>query len=76
MPSGRLWLHRAGGNLPDPTARGVRRGGKGGGGWGGGGGGRTSRERGTAPLAVRAVPGALKKLGGAISIRKQGPVDS
>lgn len=73
VPSGGLWLHMVGGHLPDPTARG--RGGKRGG-QGGGRGGRTSREKGTAPLAIRAVPGALKELGGAISIRKQGPVDS
>ncbi len=80
VPSGGLWLRGAGGHLPDPTTRGVGGGGKGRGGQGGGGGGswggRTSREKGTAPLAIRAVPGALKKLGGAISIRKQGPVDS
>lgn len=80
VPSGGLWLRRAWGNLSDPTARGVGGGGKGGGGQGGGGGGswggRTSRVKGTAPLAIRAVPGALINLGGAISIRKQGPVDS
>lgn len=79
VPSGGLWLRRAGGHLPDPTAGGVG-GGKGGGGQGGDGGGswggRTSREKGTAPLAIRAVLGALKELWGAISIRKQGPVDS
>lgn len=76
VPSGGLWLRRAGGHLPDPTAGGVGGGGKGGGRQGGGGGGswggRASREKGTAPLAIRAVPGALYKLGGAISIRKQG----
>lgn len=78
VPSGGLWLRRAGGHLPDPTARGVVGGGGGGGkgrrGQGGSGritrGGRTSRDKGTAPLAIRAVPGV------AISIREQGPVDS
>lgn len=63
VPSGGLWLCRAGGHLPDPTAGGVGGGGKGGGRQGGGGGGswggRASREKGTAPLAIRAVPGAL-----------------
>lgn len=63
MPSGGLWLCRAGGHLPGWTARGVGRGGKGGGGQGGGGGGsgggRTSGEKGTAPPALRAVPEAL-----------------
>lgn len=63
VPSGGLWLRRAGGHLSDPTARGVGGGGKGGGGQGGGGGGswggRTSREKGIAPPAIRAVPGAL-----------------
>lgn len=77
MPSGGLWLRRAGGHLPDPAARGVGGGGEGGGGQGGGGGGsgggRTSGEKGTAPLDIGAVPGALKKVGGgAVSIRKQG----
>lgn len=79
MPSGGLWLRRAGGHLPDPTARRVGGGGTGRGGQGGSGGGtggRTSRVKGAAPLAIWAVPGALKKLGGGISKRKQGPVDS
>lgn len=78
VPSGGLWLRRAGGHLPDPTAGGVVGGGGGGGkgrrGQGGSGritrGGRTSRDKGTAPLAIRAVPGVT------ISIREQGPVDS
>lgn len=41
----------------------------------GGGRGRTSRLEGTVPPANRALPGALKKLGGTIPIRKQGPVE-
>lgn len=76
VPSGGLWLRGAGGHLPDPRAGGVG----GGGGEGGRGrgtrGGRASRDKRTAPLSIRTVPGALTKLGGAISIRKQGPVDS
>lgn len=78
VPSGGLWLCRAWGHLHDPTAR--KGGGKGRGGQGGGGGGswggRTSRDKGTVPLAIGAVPRAFIKLGGAISIRKQWPVDS
>lgn len=78
VPSRGLWLHRAWGHLPDPTPR--KGGGKGRGGQRGGGGRswgrRASREKGTVPLAIRAVPRALIKLGGVISIRKQGPVDS
>lgn len=38
--------------------------------------GGTSRLEGTVPPANRALPGALKKLGGTIPIRKQGPVES
>ena len=58
VPSGGLRLRGAGGHLSGPTARGVGGGGKGGGG-GGSWGGRTSREKGTAPPTVRAVPGGL-----------------
>lgn len=77
VPSGGLWLCRAGGHLPDTTPGGVGGGRKGGGrGLGrigrGTGRGRTTGDKCTAPLDIRAVPGALIKLRGAISKRKQG----
>lgn len=77
LASGAVGLQGTAGQPARPTARrgGGEGGGEQGGGGGGSGGGRTSREKGTLPLALRAVPWALREQGGAISTRER-PVDS